>query len=360
TVIQALSNGLNILSEGLAFQRLDFYMPVSPGLLLQDQSYAAYRDIRKLNARRVIENKTYFVFTRLARPNQKRSFGNTLFDAMGGGKVKGLFQEKHYTDSLVRNFLQEVEGFITGMERCLEKSKALRCRKLADDEISQLVFQRYFALDPDTVNLRPDYADLKDTARLGPSLINNFSMEADGLPPAVYSSIIEGSYHKEGISELPVSYLHDTAFNLDFPHIVNQVIYTIPQKRTFEKLRKKMNFMTGAAAGNAENSRNAANIERFMEEFQGKSGEKLVQFHYGIILIASAHDEEQYRDNYNQVRSLLGNNKIRFTVNTYNTLRYFFSYGPGSAAEIADEDRALCLSTHAACFGVYESNLKSA
>ncbi len=357
----SISNALNILSDGLAIQRMDFYYPVSPGIGLDKRSYLAYRDIRKMNGKRVIKSETYYIFTKLANPNHRRSFANTLFDTLTTGKVNGLFNEKHYTTGIVRNFIFEIEGFVNSIEKCLDKAKSVTFKKLNKEGIEELVFGKYFSLEmaDSPLNLHLDYADLKDKARVGNNVINIFSMEADGMPPSIYTSIIEGNFRKEGVSELPVSFLHDTAFNLDFPHIVNQIIYTLPQKKTFDGLIKKMKLMTGAAVGNAQNKRNAEYISGFLEEFQGKASEKLVKFHYGLILIAPSLEDEIYRDCYNQVRGLLGNTKMKFSVNTYNSLRYFFSYCPGCAAEISEEDRAICLTNHAACFGVYESNLKS-
>lgn len=357
-VQSSFATSVNALPIGYQMQRIDFVYHQPSQLQQQNESsYLEYKNLDLLNARYATKTETYFIIT-LTSSIEKTSYKKSWFEVFSrSGSQKSIIER-----SKVAELLQKSE---TLMRQLIEplKHKKLSAKKLNNVEINQLVIHKYFGLSfyrhPEPENSFVDYTDLKDAATVGGNVIKVYSLLKDGLPATISNIKAEGNFYKKGISELPVSYLHDLSFNLSFPHIVNQVIYAIDNTDLYGKLKRKRNLMRGMSWANSLNNRNSENVSTVIETKEG-GGDKLVEYHLSVTVIGPEQDRQLLNLFSNQMISFFENGGYKYSENSYNTLRYFFSGAPGAASDIPNEHRSLLLSDQVACFQVWEAGLRSA
>jgi conjugation system TraG family ATPase len=359
SIIEKMSLALNGLPPGIIVQRSDLFYPATPKLSLEERSKISYHDIRVMNGKAVMMNESYMFFTLLADKEQQKSLGNTLMHSLlyfaKTGKNKGLLTKKHYSDQEISVFLSAVRNFIATVESAVN---GLRFYRLSKNQMIELICGRFRMLNlnnPVRLGEVPDISDHKDRVRIGDRYLNIISMLGDGLPPKVNSCKEDPSYSGAN-AVLAVSNLFDLGFNIDTPHIITQAIYTVDQESVYKNIERKRKIMKGAGSEASENHHNANNIELVQQEVQGAKSDKFVRLHFGIMLITEMDNESYYNDSLENIKSRLENMKIKYSLNNGNTLGYYYAYHPGNAADIADMDKCLVLSQHAATFGFYESN----
>ena len=356
-VQNAFSSAVNGLPNGFILQRLDFiYHTTSDIKPINNESVIEYKNLKLLNAHFATATETYFVIT-LTESSAKQTFTKSWFEVFYKPVNKNLIISKARVGELITRS-ENLISYITGSL----STKGLSAKRLNNEEINRFVMANYFSLgfykSPLPVNCFVDYADLKDAATVGGNVIKVFSMLKDGLPESVSNVKIEGNYHKKGVSELPVSYLHDLSFNLSFPHIINQVLYSVDNTNLYSTLKRKRNLLKGMAWANSSNARNAELVEDIIQNKEG-GGDKLFEFHFSVIVVGPEQDRELLNLFSNEISNYFEQAGIKYSDNSYNTLRYFFSAAPGCAADIIDEHRSLLFSRQASCFQVWEDSLRS-
>ena len=225
-VQNSFASSVNSLPVGYLIQRIDFVYHLPSELEQQNESsYLEYKNLELLNARYATRTLTYFIITLSAGPT-KATYKSSWFEIFGRSSNK----ENIIDRTKVSELLQKSETIIRQIIDPL-RHKKIDFKRLTNQEINHFVIQKYFGLSfyksPEPSNSFVDYADLKDAATVGGSVIKVFSLLKDGFPTSISNIKAEGNYYKKGISELPVSYLHDLSFNLNFPHVITQVIYAI-------------------------------------------------------------------------------------------------------------------------------------
>ena len=359
SIIEKMTSALNGLPQGIIVQRSDLFYPATPKLSLEERSKISYHDIREMNGKAVMMSESYIFFTLIADKEQKKSLGNTIMHTLLNfaktGENKGLLSKKHYSEQEFSTFLSAIRNFVATVESA---SSGLRFYRLSKKQMEELIYGRFRMLNlnntvrPGEV---PDISDHKDRVRIADRYLNIISMLGDGLPPKVNSCREDAAYSGAN-AVLAVSNLFDLGFNIDTPHIITQAVYTVDQESVFKSIEKKRKIMKGAGNEASENHHNASNIELIQQEVQGAKSDKFVRLHYGIMLITEMGNESYYNDSLENIKSRLENMKIKYSLNNGNTLGYYYAYHPGNAADIADMDKSLVLSQHAATFGFYESN----
>lgn len=360
-IIEKMASSINILSAGIIIQRTDFFYPNYAGIDLANRSSIAYKNIKQLNGKKVMLSDHYIFFTKLANPNESRTLAKSLFHTILNlfkkQKIDGLFKENHYEASYLNSFLSEIRGFIKNVESSIEKDKGLKFIRLNKEGIEEVI-KRYKLLNLDEkINNyeSPDISDLKDRVRIGNNYLNIVSMLADGLPSNV-SSCRPDSQFASVNGALAISNMFELGYNVDFPHIVTQTIYTIEQTKVYIDIEKKRKIMLGAGDDASSNRHNANNILAIQNEVESTKTDRFVNYHLGVMIITPMDDERYYEDCLNRIKGLFANMKIKFSVNNGNTLGYYYAYYPGNANDIADMDKNLILSQHTATFGIYECN----
>jgi len=360
-IVEKFSASINILSPGIIIQRTDFFYPAYPNIDTNNRSSIAYKNIKLLNGSKVMFSEHYIFFTKLAKPAEQttlaKSLFQTLLNAAKGKNVKGLLDESHYDENKLNAFLSEIRSFIENLKASVEKNKGLDFIRLKKEEIEEVI-NRYKLLNlTNEVHSgeSPDISDHKDRVRIGDNYLNIISMLSDGLPSNVSTCKLDEEYATvEGT--LAISNMFELGYNIDFPHIVTQVIYTIDQTKVFNDIEKKRKIMIGAGNEVSSNRHNALNIAAVQNDVEATKTDKFVNYHLGIMIITPMQDESYYEDCINKVKGIFSNMKIKFSVNNGNTLGYYYAYYPGNAGDISDVDKNLCYSQHAATFGLYECN----
>ncbi len=353
----AFSSSINMLPPNYQLQRLDFVYHLPSQIEQQNkESYLEYHNLKLLNAKYATRTETYFIIT-LAQENTKTTYKKGWFEIFNTTLAKSHLIDRSRTNELT----QKADNLIRQITDVLSHRR-ISATRLNNEQINHLVIHKYFSLSfyktPEPINCFTDYADLKDSATVGSNIIKVFSLLKDGLPEKISNIKTEGNYYKKGISELPVSYLHDLSFNLQFPHIVNQVIYSIDNTDLYAKLKRKRNLMNGMSWANSLNSRNGNNIQQIIESKEG-SGDKLVEHHLSVTVIGPEQDRQLLNHFSNQMTNYFEQSGMKYSENSYNTLRYFFSAAPGSATDIPSEHKSYLFSNQVACFQVWEEGLRS-
>jgi conjugation system TraG family ATPase len=359
SIIEKFSSAINGLPPGIIIQRSDWFYPAKPKISQEHREKISYHDIKDMNGKAVMMNENYIFFTLLSEKEEIKGLGNTLMHTLLNfaktGKTTGIIARKHYKEEVLNVFASSIRNFIETVESSVSGFKFYR---LSQKQMTELIYGRFRMLNltnPIRNGEVPDISDHKDRVRIGNRYLNIISMLGDGLPPVV-TSCKEDPIYSGANAVLAISNFYDLGFNIDTPHIINQSIYTVDQVNVYKSIEKKRKIMKGAGNEASENFHNASNIEQIQNEIQGAKSDKFVRLHFGIMLITEMGNETYYNDSLEKVKSKLENLKIKYSLNNGNTLGYYYAYHPGNAADIANMDKSLVLSQHAATFGLYESN----
>lgn len=362
TLARAFASLVDGMDRGYCIQRYDFVYPALTEISVAGHSFAGYRDQLQAISKKSSQVKSYLVITRIATQNRKRSAGNAFIELATGKKISGLFDKNHYKGEELENFKSKVDNILEVLEKGLAREKNIKADRLRGDRINELIQSMYLNLDffdnsyPAVRNSIEEH-DAFGTS--GQRIFNVFSLRPDGIPPLITDAAYDAEYSKEGVFSLPVSYLHYAGYRLPFPHILVTSIFTRSKDEVLEKLGKKVKVFRNTAFASAYNGNQAESISRLLENFEGKNTVSMVDMDFSVIVAGNVHDPKEYIKSVAETKAYFNRFKMLVSDNGYNNLAAFFARIPGCGSDIPEEECAVVLSSHAACFQLLESGINS-
>ena len=352
------SKAINNLPEGgFIFQRTDFCYPVDVSHIADSASYIDKRDAASFGVKKKVDVQTYFTFTKLAKLEKKTHF-NSFFN-----RTKGIFEEPHYDQDSLAKFGNEVAKFLSTVTACFSDTlKNMTARKLTGEEAFQLIYNSYYTADLSYTGSNAT-ADMDNTDNdrlvIGDKEVSVLSMNRDGYPPILASTVVDPDTEIKGQARIHVSLLNKLAYKLDFPHVIHQSYHTLNYKKALDQLESKRKIFK-SMVGSSLNDKNYSSIGEFLMYLRENPQFRLCDHHFGVAVISPGHDKKLHQDHINQTTRLLDDLDIRYNKNNYSALNMYMGYCPSNAGDIAEEERGRIFPEWGACFNLFEQTQDTA
>jgi type IV secretory pathway VirB4 component len=367
-----VSSAIQALPDNYAVQMYDFTYskisnlnyPITDGpVSIAEQSDRIY-----FHDRPFIETESYIVITKLNpkyNPITKRvtetSWFNTILKTNGAfenlipdfeNNIKELKTDSNrFADAIANNFGELIK------DQEIDKKNIIVC--LEEKQIIDLVMNRYLNLSvnkPTTLSV--EYQNNKEDFIAGHKKVNIISMNEDGYPGTVFTSIEQS----KGRAKLSVSMFNALSFDLSFPHIVVNVFYTKNRKTSIDELESKLNTFGAMLKGrkSSHNDNLFTNIDTFLDEFRKDSSQHLVEHHFSVIVVGENNDLAGHQQNMNKIKNILSQASVQFNESSFTTFAKFIALAPGNVTELPNTERGLVPIEAATCFVNFEQNYYTA
>ncbi|MCQ2147534.1 MAG: TraG family conjugative transposon ATPase, partial [Bacteroidales bacterium] len=226
----------------------------------------------------------------------------------------------------------------------------LSLRRLADDDFNGHgdfeagILQNYINFSESGADVLSDFVPRKDCCRTGDKIVVCHTVsELDQMPGELspYKRIQALSTEQSSVN---LSTFSGISIDLDCEHIVNQIIYKLPQRETLAKLDLKRRRMTSMSRS-TENRIYADELNEFAEE-AAKVQKTIVGYHLNVLTGAPADRIEAAKDKATSALSKCG---VVPVYNIRNAAEIFWASMPGNEAGLSlneymtiDLEGALC------------------
>lgn len=366
------SSAIQSLPENYAVQIYDFtfskvsnlnYQPTDGSVSIAEQQDRVY-----FHNRPFIETESYIVITKLnpkINPLTKRPSETSWFNSIlkSGGFFQNLIQDFDKAfDELVtvsNRFADAISNKVGELIKDHEVDKKNILTALNDEQIIDLVMNRYLNLsvkEPMLINV--EYQNNKTDFMTGNKKINIISMNEDGYPGTVFTSVEQN----KGRAKLAVSMFNALNFDLSFPHIIVNVFYTKNRKTALDELEGKLNTFGAMVKGlsGSYNDNLLKNINEFLGDFRNDTALQLVEHHFSVIVIGDKNDLAGHESNMNKIKNVMSQASVQFNESNFTTFAKFIALSPGNVTELPHSERGLVPTEAAACFANFERNYYTA
>ncbi len=239
----------------------------------------------------------------------------------------------------------------------LEESGLVKARRLTEEEIdyqptSKSIYQNYFTLSLSDESLTD--IELKDFRVNGAYCGVTAVSELNQFPAQLESSTMIKKY-RTGSHNLPSSLGYKVGMSLPFDHIYNQIFYVDDTKKLLKQLEAETNRMTSFSLKSSQNVFNL-NLKLEFIKKATETGSNVIRVHANVLTWHT--DQEKMIKQRSAIRAGFASMNFSPRQAVSDAAVLYWSCIPGNAAEIGQDNLAMCFAEEGSCLLSWEGSYR--
>jgi conjugal transfer ATP-binding protein TraC len=312
------------------------------GINLPEYSFLEKATKNYFNAREYLEHNSFLYVTLTDLKSVNRSYKNTSF-------FRNDHSFKEDTKRVI-SFTKEVNTAIS----TLNSSQYLKAYPLEEDIIKEIIFLYYNGFEMDKLN----DIEFKPEFKIGNNYfsilaLNNEENQSDTITNCkvdITKTTDKYTFYK--------FFTQSFGLDIQYNHIVNQIIYVDEHLLHKEELQKKIDEFNRYSKFNVSNEEGHAKLTEYLREIERDEKIRLCRSHFNVIYFANSKQElvaceDEVKPKFREL------DIFPYTGSYIDFVYYFLGSCPGGAGRIPKQETFYTDLSQGLCYFYFVTNYKS-